>query len=221
VCALVALAAPAEAEPPWLEERIHPVVARMPASAETSIEAVAQYISARVLDPIERIKALHDWVADRIAYDAEALSLHAIPLADAYAPAVFGRRLAVCAGYADLLHDLGRAAGIEIAVVENASHAWNAVSFAGRRYEIDVTWDAGYVEGRRFVKRYSTQYLFMNGHHGHPDERGWREARRAGPELWVEPKSLVEEPPKFDHNPFATFRARGREPELDWEKIGL
>ena len=71
ICALVALTAPAAAAPPWLEDRVHPVVARMPASAETSIEAVGQYIAQRVLDPIERIKALHDWVADRIAYDAE------------------------------------------------------------------------------------------------------------------------------------------------------
>jgi hypothetical protein len=36
--------------------------------------------------------------ACRIPYDAEALALNAIPHADAFAPAVFARRIGVCAG---------------------------------------------------------------------------------------------------------------------------
>jgi hypothetical protein len=44
----------------------------MPRDAETDIAAVARYIKEREPDPKQRVKALHDWVADRIAYDAPA-----------------------------------------------------------------------------------------------------------------------------------------------------
>jgi hypothetical protein len=44
----------------------------MPASVETSIAAVAQYLAQQEHDPFLRVKALHDYVADRIAYDAPA-----------------------------------------------------------------------------------------------------------------------------------------------------
>ena len=55
---------------PWTDVGLHPAVINMPASAETSIESVAQYIASQEKDPMLRIKALHDYVADRIAYDA-------------------------------------------------------------------------------------------------------------------------------------------------------
>jgi hypothetical protein len=151
----------------WLvtNATLHPVVVTMPRSAETSIEAVARYIAARAIDPIERIKALHDWVADRIAYDADAWRGD-VPLDDADPEEVFRRRIGVCAGYARLLEELGRAAEIPIRTVHGMTpmgrHAWNIVAIAGRTYQIDVTWDAGIVENGRFVKRYSTDYFLFS-----------------------------------------------------------
>lgn len=47
---------------------IHPAVVNMPASAETSIDSVAKYLAAREKDPLMLVKALHDWVADRVSY---------------------------------------------------------------------------------------------------------------------------------------------------------
>jgi transglutaminase/protease-like cytokinesis protein 3 len=48
---------------------LEPVVAAMTRSDETSIAAVAQAIAAATPDRRRRIKALHDWVADRLEYD--------------------------------------------------------------------------------------------------------------------------------------------------------
>ena len=147
---------------------LHPIVTSLPAAAETSIESVARYVVEHEPDPVQRVKALHDYVADRVAYDVPALRTRNFPPQDA--KSVFERRTAVCAGSAALLAELGRAAGIEIVVVvgdgrdsdglfDGTGHAWNAFNLSGRWYLADATWDAGYVEGDAFVKQYETSYF--------------------------------------------------------------
>ena len=157
---------------PWTNATLHPVVANMPASAETSIKAVAQYIAKREKDPVQRIKALHDYVADRIAYDHVAYYSNTYPSQSA--KTVFKTRKGVCAGYANLLAALASAMGEKIVVVVGDSrdsavgdklasgggHAWNAASINGKWYLLDVTWDAGNTSREKgFEKAYRTDYL--------------------------------------------------------------
>ncbi|MCA9708727.1 MAG: transglutaminase domain-containing protein [Myxococcales bacterium] len=140
---------------------LHPAVVELPPEHETSIESVARYLVAREADPVQRVKALHDYVADRVAYDVPALRSGQFPPQDA--ESVFRRRTAVCAGSAALLAALGEAAGIEIVVVvgdardsdglfDGTGHAWNAINLDGRWYLADPTWDAGHVSGDTFSK---------------------------------------------------------------------
>ncbi|MEX1369403.1 MAG: transglutaminase domain-containing protein [Nannocystaceae bacterium] len=147
---------------------LHPAVLSLPPEAETSISSVAAYLAAQEPDPVLRVKALHDYVADRVAYDVPSYLAGEYPPQDAQT--VFERRTSVCAGYATLLAALGEAAGLEIVVVvgdargddglfEGQGHAWNAVNLGGRWYLIDATWDSGGLSGDRFVKEYSTDYL--------------------------------------------------------------
>jgi hypothetical protein len=155
---------------PWIGVGLHPAVVNMPASAETSIASVAQYIAKQENDPMLRVKALHDYVADRIAYDARNYFAGTYPPQDA--ETVFQRRVAVCAGYAKLLEALGQAIGEEIVYVvgdsrsstsdlEGQSHAWNAAKIKGQWYLIDATWDSGTVDqASGFQKAYKTDYLF-------------------------------------------------------------
>lgn len=155
---------------PWTQSGLHPAVINMPASAETSIASVAQYIASQEKDPVLRIKALHDYVADRIAYDAPNYFAGNYPPQDA--ETVFQRKVAVCAGYAKLLEALGQAIGEEILYVtgdsrssisdlEGQSHAWNAAKVNGAWYLIDATWDSGTVDrASGFKKAYKTDYLF-------------------------------------------------------------
>ncbi|NJP11192.1 MAG: transglutaminase [Leptolyngbyaceae cyanobacterium RU_5_1] len=155
---------------PWKDSGIHPAVAEMPASVETSIESVAKYLAQQERDPFLRVKALHDYVADRVAYDAPAFFGQA-PRPPQDAETVFRTRKAVCAGYAKLLEALGRAIGAEIVYVVGdsrtqisdlggGSHAWNAAKIRGNWYLIDATWDSGHVEAAGFTKQYGTEYLF-------------------------------------------------------------
>lgn len=163
---------PQEGSPrwPWKQTGLHPVVAAMTPADEASIEAVARHIARSVSDPFERVKALHDWVADRIAYDAPALFAGSIPRQDART--IFEKRVGVCAGYANLLAALGAVINEKIVVVtgdardsdgniSGAGHAWNAAQIEGRWYLIDATWDSGHVSREKgFTKSYSTEYLF-------------------------------------------------------------
>lgn len=155
---------------PW-PETLHPAVVSMPKEIEISIESVGKYISSHEPDPMLRVKALHDWVVDRIAYDVPAYEAHAIPPDDYDGKAVFRRRVGVCAGYAELMVELGKASGDEIlylrgdarsqsAPMEGEGHAWNAVRIAGAWYLIDTTWDAGSPVDGQFKKKYGTEYLF-------------------------------------------------------------
>lgn len=153
----------------WQGMGIHPAVANMPSTVETSIASVAQYIVSKESDPVQRIKALHDYVADRIAYDAQSYFAGQYPPQDA--ETVFRTRKSVCAGYVKLLEALGKAAGEEIIYVvgdartqtsdlSGQGHAWNAARVKGQWYLIDATWDSGYVDrSSGFTKNYRTEYL--------------------------------------------------------------
>jgi hypothetical protein len=165
-------------------DRIDPLVRHVPDEAEASIESLAAFVRANEPTPLSRMKALHDWVADHVRYDVEALHLPHIPDADADAETVFRERKGVCAGYAALLVALGRAAGLDVRVVTNDSHAWNAVEIDGHEYSIDATWDAGFVDEIGFHKHYTTKY-FLRGDHA-PSARELIEAsiRELEPRLW-------------------------------------
>jgi hypothetical protein len=154
---------------PWDGVGLHPAVANMPSHVETSIFSVAQYIADQESDPFLRVKALHDYVADRVAYDVVSYQAGLYPPQDA--ETVFRTHKAVCAGYAQLLKALGDAIGIQILYITGDSrtasgdilgqgHAWNAVEINQNWYLMDATWDSGYVQGSEFVKEYETSYLF-------------------------------------------------------------
>jgi transglutaminase-like putative cysteine protease len=155
--------------PSWpAAAELDPLVVNMPPGSEATIQSVASYIRERAPAPFARLKAVHDWVADRVAYDAESYLAHRYGPQDA--ESVFSSRLSVCAGYANLMQAMGRAAGLEVVYLSGDArtqgndlsgqgHAWNAARIDGKWYLLDATWDSGYLGGSRFRKRYSTEYF--------------------------------------------------------------
>jgi hypothetical protein len=148
---------------------LHPLIASLPDQAKTSPEAVGAYIRENEADPHQRVKAIHDFVADHVAYDAVALAEGRYPPQDA--ETVFRTGLGVCAGYANLAKEIADASGDHVIVIVGDSrergggiagggHAWNAARIENEWYLFDATWDAGYVHGREFEKKYQTGYLF-------------------------------------------------------------
>jgi transglutaminase-like putative cysteine protease len=170
-----------------LDGTLHPLVQALPSAAEASPQTVGACFRERVSDPIERLKAVHDYVADRVAYDRENLDAGGYRSQDA--ATVFASRRAVCAGYSQLMVAIGKAAGLEVVYVvgysrdmggdiSGTAHAWNAARVGGNWYLIDVTWDAGYVNDGRFTKEYSSEYLLtppeVFGINHLPDEPRWQ-----------------------------------------------
>jgi hypothetical protein len=185
----------ADSEPgvsgPWRQwpfpEVVHPAVDAIPASEERDLASVAAYFRAEVEDPFERAKAIHDYVATRVAYDVPALTGRRPPQD---AATVLRSRTAVCEGYARLFDALGDRAGLEVRYVvgdarrpgdpaSGEPHAWNAVRIEGGWYLVDPTWDAGSVDAEgRFSFRYSSMYFLtppeVFGVDHFPDDRVWQ-----------------------------------------------
>jgi transglutaminase-like putative cysteine protease len=169
-------------------ETLHPAVSLIPPEHQRTPEAIGKYLAQIEPDPRLRLKAAHDYVADRVAYDVVALRTKNYP--DQSAEAVLASGLSVCAGYANLLAAIGNAAGIETVVVvgdtrdgadgfgaDGAGHAWNAARLGAEWVLLDATWDAGHV-GDAFEKEYSTEYLMAPpaafGIDHFPDEERWQ-----------------------------------------------
>lgn len=168
-------------------DRLHPAVASIPESAESSIESVAKYIDRKEDDPYQTVKAIYDWTADNIAYDAKALAAGKYPPQDA--ETVFETKMAVCAGYSKLMKAFGEELGIKVVYVTGDSrerdgsisgsgHAWNAIRVGEKWFLADVTWGAGYVNGTTFHKRYEPNYLFtppkLFSIDHFPDDENWQ-----------------------------------------------
>ena len=161
-----------DGRPMWpMPTTLHPAVVAIPAENEKTLEDAAKYIAAKEPDRWLRIKALHDYVADRVAYDTVAYFTQRGNMPPQDALTVFTTHKGVCAGYANLLAAMGMAAGEEIVVVvgdartessdlTGEGHAWNAAQIDGAWYLIDPTWDSGHLEGQDFVKAYTTSNLF-------------------------------------------------------------
>ncbi len=181
---------------------LHPLVNSIPKDSEVSVRAVGEYIKAHEPDAFMRVKALHDYVADRIAYDGPSYVAGKYPPWDA--PTVLATRLAVCAGYARLLAALGEVTGDKILYVTGDArvgnsppsgngHAWNVAQVDGSWYLLDPTWDSGSLSGAEFKKAYSTDYLFappeVMGITHFPDEPKWqlREPKISRAEFLAQP----------------------------------
>jgi hypothetical protein len=156
---------------------------------ETDLESVAKYLVEGERDPFQRVKALHDYVVDRVAYDVEGYRTKTYTGQGQRPEVVFQNRKGVCSGYSNLLTAMGKAAGEEIVSLsgevykpgeekEFAGHAWNAARIEGEWYLLDATWDAGHVGGDLFTREYTTTYLFTPPREflvTHiPDQPGWQ-----------------------------------------------
>ncbi len=89
----------------------------------------------RVWSEADTVLFLHDWLADRYAYDTSGTRF------DAYR--LFRDSVGVCQAYALAFMALGQAAGLSVDMVTSTpmDHAWNHVRVDGTWYHVDVTRD--------------------------------------------------------------------------------
>jgi len=176
--------APEKPEPPrrtgeapaWpMKAEMHPIVSKIPLNHQGSPASVARYIASQEPDPFQRVKAMHDYVIDRLSYDHERLRRMDLTAASQKPDVVFRTKLAVCAGYAKLLVEMGKHSGDEIVYItgdtrdddgnqNDVGHAWNAVKIEGSWFLMDATWDDPSNPDRPSEQSYRTTYLFTPVH---------------------------------------------------------
>jgi len=114
-------------------------------TGSASVRELAATIAGSCVSPLEKIKAVHDWIVLNTAYDVDAcaLALSGKPLATPAArkEGVFERGMAICSGYSSAAEALLKELGVDTVTVVNAHHAWNMVRLEGTWYHLDVTWD--------------------------------------------------------------------------------
>jgi hypothetical protein len=144
-----------------------------PAEAEASVAALAKYLATPARRDHEKARSIFRWLADRVAYDFEALRTNQLPK-DVSAAGVLKNRLTVCDGYANLFVALAREAGLDAVKIHgyargfgykpgekiDTNHAWNAVKIDGAWMLLDATWGAGYLDAQKgFIKRLEDFYF--------------------------------------------------------------
>ncbi len=150
-----------------------------PASAITNIReltALVDALKAVSEDPFLQVKAIHDWVALTIQYDAASFFSGNLP--DQSWQAVLRSGKGVCEGYANVLDQMLRISGFPTSKVSGyargvgsnslapedprkSNHAWNMVKIQNYWYLLDSTWDSGYMDGKVAQRAYSTAYFLI------------------------------------------------------------
>lgn len=138
------------------------------------IASVCKSIESWAKDDFDKIKLAHDVVALVLTYDVESYFSGKLPAQDYESVLVSG--VAVCSGYSDVFKEFCDSLRVPCVVVRgfakgvgydpsstkiSANHDWNLVQVNGGWYFVDCTWDSGYVQGRKNVKEYTTDYLFL------------------------------------------------------------
>jgi len=140
---------------------------------ETVLPKVVSSLMSGISDQFLKAKILHDWICDNIAFDTEMYFYGEITAQDYVS--VLKKKKAVGSGYTELYNQMCILAGLESIGIngyskvfgysgepgKDTNHAWNAVYLGNKWYLVDVTWDAGIIEGKTFIKQYSTAWLFI------------------------------------------------------------
>ena len=165
---------------PMMDSRVRKVpvdiTERIFIDPEETLPKLVSCLTAGMKETRPKVKVLHDWICDNIAYDTDIFNDYTLVPRQSYIE-VLKKRAAICAGYANLFAAMCYYAKIECITIsgwskgfgyrgylkDESDHAWNAVKINGKWSLIDVTWDAGFVDYSNYVKSYSTQWFMKSG----------------------------------------------------------
>lgn len=120
------------------------------AEVDRQVRDVLAWLIKPGMNDHQKVKAIHDWIVLRLAYDT---SLARYTAFDALSTGE-----AVCQGYALLAYKMLNAAGLPARIVEGkvdtGDHAWNLVRIGGSWYHLDATWNDP-VPDRKGTVRYA------------------------------------------------------------------
>lgn len=134
-------------------------------SNNPTLIALAQNITSGRRTDKEKSRAIFEWVAKNIAYNAPLLNSANPPIYSALQ--TYQNRVVLCTGYADLSAALHRAVGIKAKVLYGENHAWNEIMLNGAWQPEDPTYGSGFINARtyKFVPSYHAVYFTKTDKH--------------------------------------------------------
>lgn len=134
-------------------------------SNNPNLVALARSITNGKKTDIEKSRAIFEWVAKHIAYNAPLVNSKNPPIYSALK--TYQTRVVLCSGYADLSAALHRAVGIETKVMYGDNHAWNQVKLNGTWQSEDPTYGSGFIDLNtgKFVRSYHPAYFYKTDMH--------------------------------------------------------
>ena len=134
---------------------------------------ITRYLTKGLNSPTDKVRAIYYWMAHAIRYDiAKMNSNETYTDPQQLVDEVLKTRKGVCANYSALFQACCQSVGIQSYVIEGytrqnekivpIAHAWNAVYIDGRFYNIDVTWAAGYVRGKKYFQQFRDNYFLIS-----------------------------------------------------------
>ncbi len=154
----------------------------VPEEAESSLEDLAEYLSAPARNDEERARAIYRWITANVDYDVAGMTT---ARRDRTAEEVLADGKGVCSEYSSLFSRLCELSGLEAVVIsgygkgygytvgskvqDRSNHAWNGVKIDGEWRLVDSTWGAGYLDPQEgFVERFE-EFFFL----APPEELIW------------------------------------------------
>lgn len=193
VCHPAGIPAQSAQERRVLYDKADSVAARYADFPIASLPLLAHHLTTPLVSAEEKFRAIYSWVCHNITNDYPAYlqnkkQRHRYrdnPIAlsqwnQKFSQQVFLRlrqqRKTVCTGYAYLIQELSRHAGLRSVIIHGygrtgltpqarePNHSWNAVELNGRWYLCDATWGSGAVDPRTgiFIPMFDDHYFLCD-----------------------------------------------------------
>ena len=163
-----------EDEKPSRFKKTDQYVARIPTEFEESLESLTAYLVAPMQEDEEICRAIFYWIVSNVEYDVYAHHTTSTLLDETPPEKVLETKKALCYGSSRLFERLATLAGLEAVTVvgyakdeeykigssfKRPNHAWNYVKIEGQWKPIEVTWGAGNVVNKQFVRCVQDNYF--------------------------------------------------------------
>lgn len=128
----------------------------------TAMLRIMEVIDTHITDDMteeQKVFAVHEWMTNNIKY-GRIKGFSSNPLCN-----VMLGHYGICVDYSDTFSAFMCLLGIKNKILNGSpSHAWNQVLINGRKYNLDVTWDASVQVNGKFIQRYDPYkyYLFTD-----------------------------------------------------------
>jgi hypothetical protein len=145
-------------------------MAQIPADLTATTTGIADYVNSNFKTENEKIRAIYYWITSNISYDvpnmyaANNLDSPQVKIAN-----TLRTRKGVCIHYSEVFSEISNKVGIKSYIIAgytrmfdeipNISHAWNVAQIDGKWFLFDTTWGAGFIDGKKFVKKQNNTYF--------------------------------------------------------------